>query len=86
MNINKFYYLLSSLLAFLAAFIYFSPVVVTPDFIYPTRIDSTYVSLYASTHAKEPQDPANGYDEIQGHYNPSSLGIEYSDFQVKTLD
>ncbi len=86
MSLNKIYYLISSLLAFLAAFIYFTPVVVTTDFIYPLRIDSIYVSL----HDKLPEEgllpPETNYEDVIRLYNPASLGLEYSEFDVKTLD
>ncbi len=86
MSLNKIYYLISSLLAFLAAFIYFSPVVVTTDFIYPLRIDSMYVTLHDKLPDEEMLPPETVYEDVIRLYNPASLGLEYSEFDVKTLD
>jgi pimeloyl-ACP methyl ester carboxylesterase len=86
MSLNKIYYLISSLLAFLAAFIYFSPVVVTTDFIYPLRIDSIYVSLHDKLPDEDALPPERTYDDVIRLYNPASLGLEYTEFNVRTLD
>ena len=86
MSLNKIYYLISSLLAFLAAFIYFSPVVVTTDFIYPLRIDSTYVSLHDKLPDEDALPPERTYEDVIRLYNPASVGLEYSEFNVRTLD
>lgn len=86
MNLNKFYYLVSSLLAFLAAFIYFSPGVVTTDFIYPLRIDSIYVSLHDNLPGEDALPLEAEISDVIRLYNPASLDIAYSEFNVKTLD
>lgn len=86
MSFNKVYYLVSSLLAFLAAFIYFSPVVVTTDFIYPLRIDSLYVTLHDKLPDEEALPPEINYEDFIRLYNPGSIALDYSNFDVKTLD
>ncbi len=86
MSLNKIFYLISSLLAFLAAFIYFSPVLVTTDFIYPQRIDSIYVSLHDKLPDEVDLPSETKYEDFIRLYSPGSLGLEYSAFDVRTLD
>ncbi len=86
MSLNKFYYLLSSVFAFLAVFIYFSPGLVMPDFIYPLRIDSNYVRLHFSPADEKPVSPEDEYAEDLPMFNPGSIGLHYTNFNVKTLD
>jgi len=86
MNLNKFFYLLSSLLAFLAVFVYFSPSVVTTDFIYPVRVDSVYASLHDELPGDVPEDSGKIILEPSKVFNPSSLGLPYHSFNVRTID
>ncbi|HRH65062.1 MAG TPA: alpha/beta hydrolase [Bacteroidia bacterium] len=83
MNLNKFYYLISALLAFASAFIYLSPGFVSPDFIYPDRIDSLYVRFHSFQNFPDSM-PNEEFEFEEGHYNPADLGINYSSFEVNT--
>lgn len=81
MSFNKFYYLISALLIFFSAFIYLSPGFVTPDFIYPERIDSLYVRFHSMQDLED--STSNELNDIpEAHYNPASLGLEYTEFNV----
>ncbi|HNP49036.1 MAG TPA: alpha/beta hydrolase [Bacteroidia bacterium] len=81
MSFNKFYYLLSALLVFFAAFIYLSPGFIAPDFIYPERIDSLYVSFHSPSSFPDSEQTDAG-DFSEEHYNPSDFAIDYSVFNV----
>ncbi|MBK6836901.1 MAG: alpha/beta hydrolase [Bacteroidetes bacterium] len=81
MSLNKFFYLISALLIFFSAFIYLSPGFVSPDFIYPDRIDSLYVRFHSQQNF-----PDSLPDELTDipfeHYNPASMEVAYSEFNV----
>lgn len=83
MNLSKVYYLCSSLLFFLAAFIILSPGLISPDFIYPKRVDSLYVVFHTE---KEVLDSLFEEHPEEGLFTPNSLGIPYEPFEVHSYD
>jgi alpha-beta hydrolase superfamily lysophospholipase len=81
MSLNKLFYSVASLLLFFAAFIFLCRVFITPELIYPHRIDSLYVKY-------EVERSVNNLTgkNVQAFYNPSSLGMKYENFNIKTAD
>lgn len=85
MSLNRIYYLLSSFAILLAAFVYFSPTLVLPDFIYPVRHDSLYVIYQAQqrTGSVEAEDSLNAGWMT---FNPLSAGLDYEEFSLPSFD
>ncbi len=82
MSLNKFFYSIASLLLLLAAFVFACPFFVTPDLIYPVRVDSTYVRFTA-----EKLDPHDSLGRpLPMLFSPASLGLAYKNFDIKTSD
>src|SRR5438874_835960 len=77
MSLNKLFYSFASLLLLAAAFIFLCRVFITPELIYPMRIDSLYVR-YEVNRVK-----GNTSSVL---FNPASLGLKYKNFDVKTTD
>ncbi|REJ82985.1 MAG: alpha/beta hydrolase [Bacteroidetes bacterium] len=85
MSLSKIYYLCSSLLLFLSAFVFLSPGLISPDMIYPKRIDSVYIELHDVKFAGEIVSKQTSEDETK-LFNPLSLGIPYTEFKVVSDD
>ncbi len=85
MSLNKFFYSIASLLLLAAAFMFASPFFVSPDIIYPVRIDSLYIKYEA-----ERTDRSMFHDSLGRPlpvlYNPSSLGLTYENMIVRADD
>jgi alpha-beta hydrolase superfamily lysophospholipase len=75
--VGRAFYFISSLLVLFGAFILLSPSLVSPDIIYPLRIDSTYITYQAK------QD---GDEEDTILLSPSDVGLKYSDLHVITTE
>ena len=58
-----------------------SPGFVSPDFIYPDRIDSLYVRFHSQQNFPDSL-PDELTDIPVEHYNPASLEVAYSEFNV----
>src|SRR5689334_20944150 len=80
MSLNKLFYSIASVLILVAAFIFLCKVVITPELIYPLRVDSLYVKYEVENNDGSNGKPAGTF------FNPSSLGMTYENFNVKTLD
>ncbi len=74
--VGKIYYFISAILFLSGAFIFLTPSLLTPDLIYPERIDSAYIVYHAAQ--------MEGIDTIL--LNPKDLELDYSDIRVKTVD
>jgi len=74
MNFNKFFFLLASLLILIAAFVYLAPALINGNFIYPTRVDSTYVHFHSIENS----------DIDTNMMKPSDEGLLYTDLNLKT--
>jgi alpha-beta hydrolase superfamily lysophospholipase len=74
--LEKIYYFISSLLVLAAAFVFVTPSLLTPDLIYPDRIDSTYIAFHA--------DNTINPDSIL--FNPSDVDLPYSSISLITND
>ncbi len=74
--IGRIFYFISSLFFLAGIFIVLSPALLTPDLIYPVRIDSAYIAYHASL--------SEGEDTLL--FNPSDLGLAYSDITVTAND
>ena len=85
MTLNKFFYSVSSLLLLVGVFIFASTYFVAPDLMYPVRVDSLYVK-YESEHATKAASHDTLGKALPVLFNPSSLGMKYEDFDVKTAD
>jgi pimeloyl-ACP methyl ester carboxylesterase len=85
MSLNKFFYSVASLLLIVAAFTFASPFFVSPDLIYPVRVDSLYVKYESEQSVK-----AGIHDSLgKGNsmlFSPASLGMEFEKFDVKTSE
>ncbi len=79
MSFGKLFYAFASLLLFFSAFIFISPSLVSNDFIYPERIDSTYLAYHALTDQNDsiPDTP---------ELSPKEVGLDYFSFTITTLD
>jgi alpha-beta hydrolase superfamily lysophospholipase len=88
MSLNKLFYSIASLLLLIAAFIFLCRVIITPELIYPTRVDSLYVKYEVERSVNSAMEKTD--DKVtppyQAFYNPSSLGMMYEKFDVKTAD
>ncbi len=82
---NNLFYAIASLLLLIAAFIFLCRFFITPDLIYPTRIDSLYVKYEAARNSEILSQDMPG-KSTQVFFNPASLGMTYQDFTVKTTD
>ena len=85
MSLNKVYYSLASLLLLLAAFIFLCPVFVTPDLIYPNRVDSLFVRFESERVIKSAM-PGQLVKQLPVLFNPGSLDLSYQQFNVRTGD
>ncbi len=81
MSLNKLFYSVASLLLLFAAFIFLCKVFITPELIYPHRVDSLYVRYEVERNIN-----SSTGKNVQAFYNPSSLGMHYENFNVKTSD
>lgn len=89
MNINKLFYSFSSLILLIAAFIYLSPALISNDFIYPIRIDSTYIRYHSNQNNLSDTTLLNpGNEELifQDLNILSSNGLELQGWYVPTID
>ena len=75
--IGKIFYFISSLFTLLGVFIFLSPSLMTPDLIYPTRIDSSYMAFHTETGE-------NNADSLL--LNPADLNLKYKDLKITTSD
>lgn len=75
--IGKIFYFVSSLVVLIGGFVFLSPSLLTPDLIYPERIDSVYIAF----HSDMVTNPENIL-----MFNPSAVDLKYSDIQVKTIE
>ncbi len=75
--LGRFFYFISSLLFLISAFIFLSPVLLTPDLIYPVRIDSTYITFHAKIKK-------NNTDSLL--LNPMYVGLKFSEIKITTSD
>lgn len=82
---NKLFYAVASLLFLVAAFLYLIRFFITPELIYPIRIDSLYVKYEAERNAVFSSDD-QPEKSIQVYFNPLMLGMPYDLFDVKTFD
>jgi len=73
--LSRIFYFVSALLILLGAFIFLTPSLLTPDLIYPARIDSTYLAFRAT-------DLDGLRDELL--LTPADLDLNYEDVHVKT--
>ena len=70
MNLNKFFFLIAACFILVAALLFVAPTLITSDFIYPTRIDSTYVRFHSmvdseiDTSLMKPSDEGLTYTEL----------------------
>lgn len=85
MNLNKFFYSVASLLLIIAAFIFACPFFITPEIIYPVRVDSLYVKYESERTMKATTRDSSG-KSLPLLFNPSSLGMNYENLSVKTTD
>ena len=76
MNLNKLFFLIASIFILSAAFIIVAPTLITTSFIYPTRIDSTYVVFHS----------INNTEIDTNHLRPSDEGLDYTNISLKTND
>jgi alpha-beta hydrolase superfamily lysophospholipase len=81
MSLNKLFYSIASLLLLFAGFIFLCKLLIAPELIYPLRVDSLYVK-YEAEHAIN----NSVVKPVPPLYNPSSLGMKYDNFNVKTMD
>ena len=79
MSFGKLFYAFASLLLFFTAFIFISPSLVSNDFIYPERIDSTYLAYHALTDQNDsiPNTP---------EFSPKEVGLDYLTISLITHD
>jgi uncharacterized protein len=77
MTINKFYYACSSFLLLLAAFVLLSPSLISPDFIYPVRLDSTLAD-YKLRHESARNDSIL--------LTPEAVGLRYENISIRTAE
>ncbi len=75
--LGRFFYFISSLLFLISAFIFLSPVLLTPDLIYPVRIDSTYITFHSKIKR-------NNTDSLL--LNPMYVGLKFSEIKITTSD
>ena len=75
--IGRIFYLISAVLVLLGAFIFLSPSLITPDLIYSTRIDSSYIVYHSELE---------GTNTDTLLFNPSDVGLKYSELKVLTTD
>ncbi len=83
MSFAKVFYLFSSLLLLTAAFIIFSPTLISPELINPVRIDSLYITLQKA-QASNSQDSSDNSSTL--FFNPSEVNLRYENFDVTTTD
>ncbi len=81
MSLNKLFYSIASLLLLFAAFIFLCRVFITPELIYPNRVDSLYVKYEVEKNINKVTGKS-----VQAFFNPASLGMKYENFDVKTAD
>jgi uncharacterized protein len=74
---GKIYYTISAILFLMGAFIFLTPALLTPDIIYPERIDSSYIAYHA-------QNLEGGFDSLL--LSPDDVELKYADINVKTRD
>ncbi|HQW21859.1 MAG TPA: alpha/beta hydrolase [Bacteroidia bacterium] len=74
MNLNKFFFLIAAFLILIAAFINVAPTLITGNFIYPTRIDSTYIRFHSIENSAIDTNLMR----------PSDVGLDYSELSLKT--
>lgn len=75
--IGRIFYFFSALLVLIGSFILLSPSLITPDLIYPNRIDSTYIAYHSFQEGANP-------DTLL--FNPTDVGLKYSELKVITTD
>ena len=73
--LGRIFYFISALVFLIGGFVFISPQLLTPDLIYPERIDSAYVVFHS--------DKSQGNDASL-LINPSDVDLKYSDLSVKT--
>jgi esterase/lipase len=75
--IGRIYYFISSILFLAGIFIFLSPTLMSPDLIYPERMDSTFIAFNAE------KDSADSDSLL---FSPTDVGLAYSSLQVKTSE
>ncbi|MCC7231742.1 MAG: alpha/beta hydrolase [Bacteroidia bacterium] len=85
MNLNRFYYLVSALMIFAGAFMYLSPSLISPDLIYPVRVDSVYARLYSDPVRENPGNE-DERDTEWTFFTPMSFGLPYDTLRVISDD
>ena len=85
MNLNRFFYLASSLLLCFAAFLYLSPSLISTDLIYPRRVDSLYVLYHSVVQTGDSVHEHNG-SKPPVLFNPASLHLDYQEFSITGSD
>jgi alpha-beta hydrolase superfamily lysophospholipase len=75
--IGKIYYFVSAILFLMGVFVWLTPTLLTPDLIYPERIDSAYIVYHA-------QQLNNDMDTIP--LTPEDVDLKFSNITVKTND
>lgn len=68
----------------IGAFMFASPFFVSPDLVYPLRVDSLYVKYESEQVGKTSKD--QNAKSLPVLYNPSSIGLKYENMDVKTQD
>lgn len=75
--IGKIYYFVSAIVFLLGVFTLLTPSLLTPDFIYPERIDSTYIAFHTELL---------GNDDDTMLLSPADLNLNYSEIKITTAD
>ena len=75
---------MASLLFLSATFLFLCNFFISPELIYPTRIDSLYVKYKAEVSSRFVQDDPEKVNQV--YFNPLMLGMPYDDFNVTTHD
>ena len=85
MSRNRVFFAFASMLCCLAVFILLVPSLVTPDLLYPQRIDSSFIEFQRQQVFRD--QPGN-FDSIDStiFFNPSDLKLDYITFDVRTTD
>jgi pimeloyl-ACP methyl ester carboxylesterase len=68
--IGRTYYFISSILFLVGIFVFLSPALISPDLIYPERMDSAFISFHA------------GKDNDTLLFSPADVGLSFSELQV----
>jgi len=82
MSLNKFFYSIAAMLLLIGAFIFACPFFITPEIIYPVRVDSLYVR-FESEHSRSLNHDSLAI-QSPAFFNPSSLGMKYENFDVQS--